>query len=558
MSGSEPYRLIAPLALLLLPALGCGTSEQGSTLPSDGQEANPTERAGLAQEAPRPGTPPGPAREAVTPATLAAHVESKARALAHHDYSPPATSLPADLAKLDYGQYQSIRFRPEAALWRGETPFEVQLLHQGSLYRAPVRIHMVDDERVFEIPFDAGLFDYDGAPTHVTGADAADLGYSGFRIHYALNDPGVADEVAVFQGASYFRLLGPGHVHGLSSRGLAIGIGDPAGEEFPDFTEFWLVRPESGETTLVFHALLDSPSVTGAYRFELEPGARTELRVDARLFARRDVVKLGVAPLSTMFLYGPNRAGDFDDFRPEVHDSDGLMMLTRAGEWIWRPLANRLHVRGTALEDRDLRGFGLAQREREFARYLDVEALYHRRPSEWVLVEDDWGTGVVELLEAPTDSEFSDNIATAWVPEAPFSAGDERRYRYRLITFDGRLEAQTLAQVVRTGTGWDALPGEASQAPRSQRRFIIDFAHGTLDAVDRDARVEALIHTTSGEISDLRTTRLPTGHGWRVSFRLAPDGARPADMRLYLVLDGTRSSETWSYVWYPDEVPGKR
>ena len=363
----------------------------------------------------------------------------------------------------------------------------------------------------------------------------------------------MAHEVAVFHGASYFRLLGRGQVHGLSSRGLAIGMGEPGGEEFPDFTEFWLVRPEPGETGLVVHALLDSPSVTGAYRFELEPGTRTELRVDARLFARRDVVKLGVAPLSTMFLYGPNRAGDYDDFRPEVHDSDGLMMLTRVGEWIWRPLANRRHVRVTALEDRDPQGFGLAQRERDFNRYLDLETLYHRRPSEWVLIEDgDWGAGVVELLEAPTNSEFSDNVATAWVPEAPFSAGAERRYRYRLITFDERLDQQTLAQVVRTGIGWDALPGEASPPPRSQRRFVVDFAHGTLDAVDPDTEVETLIDTTSGEISDLRVTRLPSGLGWRVSFRLAPDGTRPADMRLHLELDGTRLSETWSYVWYPD------
>jgi glucans biosynthesis protein len=561
MSGSEPRRVIARLALLLLPVLACGVeSEPGSTLSSGGRSANPASAW----------TEP---IEPATPATLAAHVEARARALAGHSYAASGAALPEALTELDYEEYRSIRFRAEAALWRGETPFEVQLMHPGFLFDEPVRIHLVEHEAVTTLPFDATRFEYDGPAAHLAGTLPSEIGHGGFRIHHPQNDPDVKDEVAVFQGASYFRLLGPGQVHGLSSRGLAIDIGGE--EEFPDFREFWLVRPEPGEEAMVFHALLDGPSVTGAYRFELAPGPETVLRVDARLFARRDVKRLGVAPLSSMFLYGPNDASSYDDFRPEVHDSDGLLMLTRAGEWIWRPLSHRPIPIVTALIDTDPRGFGLVQRARDFDRYLDVETHYHMRPSEWArLGEGDWGRGGVQLLEAPTVSEFQDNIAVSWVPDAPFSAGEERRYRYELVVFDERLAAQTLAQVERTGIGWDALPGQAAPPPRTRRRFIVDFSDADVDhataadattddagagdtgAGDADAGndPEAIIETSAGRISDLRTMRLPSEPGWRVSFRLEPDGDRPADMRLYLTRAGERLSETWSYVWYPERV----
>jgi glucans biosynthesis protein len=233
------------------------------------------------------------------------------------------------------------------------------------------------------------------------------------------------------------------------------------------------------------------------------------------------------------------------------------MMLTRVGEWIWRPLANRQDVRVTALRDGEPQGFGLAQRARNFDQYLDLETSYHRRPSEWVeRVGGDWGVGGVELLEAPTDSEFSDNVAVSWVPDRPFRAGDERYYEYRLVTFNNRLDHQTLAQVQRTRIGWDALPGAAAPPPVSQRRVVVDFSSGG-QVDDRTvgveaAVVEAVIDVSAGEVSDVRTSPLPDEAGWRVSFRLSPAGSEPADMRLHLVRDKTRVSESWSYVWYPD------
>ena len=491
----------------------------------------------------------------VTPATLFEHVTARARSLAETTYASPDAVLPAALERMDYEQYQSIRFRPEAALWQNETPFEVQLFHPGSLYRESVRIHLVYDQQIAALRFDKNRFRYDGSAASIADIVGPELGYAGFRIHYPLNSTAIKDEVVAFLGASYFRLLGRGHVYGLSSRGLAVDAALESGEEFPSFREFWLVRPGPEATTLTFYALLDSPSVTGAYRFDLEPGAPTALEVDARLYARHDVAKLGVAPLSSMFLYGPDRTPAFDDFRPQVHDSDGLLMHTAAGEWIWRPLSNGPGLQVTSLRDDTPRGFGLLQRDRDFDNYLDLEANYHRRPSEWVaLGEGDWGRGGVELLAIPTGSEFNDNIAAYWVPDPPFMAGDERRYRYRLMTFDSRLEAQTLAQVERTRIGRDALPGQSASSGPSQRRIIVDFSGGDLSSFESTQPVEAQLETSAGQTSDLRVQPLPDGRGWRAVFRLSPAGNRPADMRLYLTLDGRPLTETWSYVWYPDRV----
>ena len=492
-----------------------------------------------------------------TSATLFEQVVERARRLAQTEYAPPAASLPEALLGLTYEQYRSIQSRPEKALWQDEGRFAVQLLHPGFLYQAPVRIHVVRGDQIAPLHFDKTLFRYVGSAASVAKAVTPALDYAGFRVYYPLESDAGREEVVVFLGASYFRLLGPDQVHGLSSRGLAVDIALDSGEEFPAFREFWLVQPEPEATSLTFYALLDSPSLTAAYRFDLAPGSQTVLAVDARLHARRDVGKLGVAPLSSMFLHGQNRMPAFDDFRPQVHDSDGLMMHTAAGEWIWRPLSNGPGLRVTSLRDRAPRGFGLVQRDRSFASYLDLEADYHRRPSEWVAVEaGDWGSGGVELLAIPTDSEFNDNIAAYWVPDQPFLAGDARRYRYRLMTFDSRLDAQTLAQVVRTRIGWGALLGQSEPPDRSQRQFVVDFGGGALSGRvgAQPTEVRAVLETSAGRTSDLVVQQLPDDEGWRAAFRLAPSDGSPADMRLYLEAAGRRLSETWSYVWYPDRV----
>ena len=519
----------AVLTLALLAALG------PATVPVSAQVAGPSD---------------------ATPERLFQQVTELARTRAETPYEPPAEVLPAVLREMTYDQYRSIRFRPEAALWRGQARFEAQFFHPGFLFPHPVTVFEVTHGEVREFAFDADLFRYEAEAAGLADAGRSDLGFAGLRLHYPLNRPEYFDEVVVFLGASYFRLVGPGQVYGLSSRGLAIDTARPTGEEFPAFRTFWLFRPEPDADRITLLALLDSPSVTGAYRFDLQAGTAVTVAVDKRLFARTDVARVGIAPLTSMFFFGEASVRGHDDFRLRVHDSEGLMMQTSAGEWIWRPLTNPVRLRGSSLRDAERpRGFGLVQRSRAFSDYLDMEAEYHRRPSQWVTpVAGDWGAGGVELVEIPTADETSDNIVAYWVSDTPFRAGDRRQYRYRLTSFDHAPPGDPPARVVRSRSGWGAVPGTAEPPPRSLRRYVVDFAGGALDTLGPNDVVEPRLHASSGAIDDLHARRLPNNAGWRATFLLDPEDGEAIDLRLMLTRDGRPVTETWNHVWYPDEL----
>lgn len=484
---------------------------------------------------------------------LFSRVTEKAEALAARPYEPGTDALPAALRDLDYDTYRQIRFRPEAALWADEGHFSVQLFHTGFLFEAPVRLHTVENGEVASLDFDPARFRYDDAAAKLPDRDLDGAGHAGFRLHYPLNRADYQDEFAVFLGASYFRLVGRDQGYGLSARGLAVDTASPRGEEFPAFREFWLVRPAPEANRMTVLALLDSPSLAGAYRFDIAPGRDIQVEVQAELFARRDVETLGVAPLTSMFAHGDTTPRAVDDHRPAVHDSDGLLVHTGSDEWIWRPLTNPRALRVSSLLDRDPAGFGLVQRERDFDRYLDLEARYERRPSQWVEPLAPWGPGRVQLVEIPAPDETHDNIVAFWVSDTPLDAGERRSLHYRTHTFGADLPGPAPARVTRTRQGWGGVPGEREPPPASRRHFMVDFAGGELEGLGADQPVSAELAASRGEIRHLQTRPLPDGRGWRASFRLDPDGRRPSDLRLHLRLRDEVISETWNHVWHPDE-----
>ncbi|WP_165189036.1 glucan biosynthesis protein G [Caulobacter soli] len=459
-------------------------------------------------------------------------LRDKARALAAAPYAKPPA--PATITGLTYDEYFQIRFRKDADLWKDRTPaFRAEFFPPAWLYPRPLPIFEVVAGLARPIAFDPAMFDIPGE--HADVAKSWN-GFSGFRLLWPLNEPGKMDEVAVFQGASYFRSLGRGQRYGLSARGLAIGAGEP-NEEFPDFTSFWLERPAIDGDAVVVHALMDSPSCAGAYSFTIRPGDDVVFEVSASIFPRATMTKTGVAAMSSMFLFNVADASPVDDYRTGVHDSDGLAIWTGRDEHIWRPLQNPKAHRLSSFLDQDPKGFGLVQRARTLEDFGDLQARYDLRPSLWVEPLDAWGEGAVHLAELATTKETDDNIAIFWRPKSPWKAGSQVDLRYRLHWGQERF-ASPDARVFRTRTGADAKAG--------LRLFTVDLQGGALaeglDGVAMDLQAQG------GEIVWRDLSPYPDEAAARVAFGVRPKAAN-MDLTLRLTRGDQVVSETWKYLW---------
>lgn len=475
-----------------------------------------------------------------------ADVDRMARERAGRAYAKPSFVLPKALKDLSYDQVRDIRFEPARSLWRAEKlPFEVQFFHLGGSFELPVRVHEVAGREVREIGFNPADFNY--GKNQLDQTQLGKLGHAGFRVHYALNSPAYKDELVVFLGASYFRALGREQRYGASARGLAIDTAERDGEEFPRFEQFWIERPVPNARLLVIHALLDSRRVTGAYRFVIRPGAETVTEVQSRLYLRESVAKLGIAPVTSMFFFGENQRGPTNDFRPEVHDSDGLAVQTAHGEWIWRPLVNPRRLLVTSFSLTDPRGFGLLQRDRSFSSYEDLEARYELRPSVWVEPASKWGSGRVELVQIPTPNETNDNIVAYWVPRVAPKVGEPYELSYRLRWQKGSELRPPTAWTVqsRRGHGFQPLAEDAIQ-------FTVDFEGPALRRLPADAPVEADVWVGSGQRLSLVVHHNEATGGWRVVIQVRRQSKdRPIELRAQLQHRGQNVSETWSTILPP-------
>ena len=462
-------------------------------------------------------------------------VRRQATQLARAPYQGSFKPLPKGMDTLDYEQYRSITFRQERALWQG-LPFQIGFFARGFLYQRPVEFYEVVDGVSTPIAFDPGLFASDGIP-----ALPNDLGFAGFRIHAAINQPGQFDEFCVFLGASYFRAVGRDTTYGLSARGLAIGTGRPEPEEFPYFRTFWLERPRADASTVTVHALLDSPSVAGAYRFVIRPGPATMMEIEATLMPRVAIADWGVAPLTSMYLFSPRDrpAAKRDDWRTAVHDSDGLIVSSGSGETIWRPLADPGSLQFTTVSDADLRGFGLLQRERAFEAYGDLQVPYERRPSAWVEPIGSWGVGAVDLVEIPTDTEYNDNIVAFWRGRDPLRAGSEQRFIYRLSWGETVDAKRGVARVSRMRTGGSG----------AQLIFVLDWVGDNLRALTPKSHPGVAVSASAGNLSVGYSGPNGSADGWRISLEFDPQGADVADLRCAVSDQTGPLAETWLYRW---------
>jgi periplasmic glucans biosynthesis protein len=483
------------------------------------------------------------------PAFGNADVVRRAQDLAAHPFDGSIPPLPEGIANLDYDSWRDIRFKSDKPLLgQPGSNFRLELFHLGHLYKRPVVVNVLRDGIPAPVPYAANLFDY--GRNKIPGGLPVNLGFAGFRLRYPLNAPRIMDEVIAFLGASYYRFLGRGQRYGLSARGLGIGPGAHVNEEFPFFREFWIETPDPTAERVVVHALLDGESATGAFRFEIAPGLETSVDVMATLIARRSIPALNMAPLSSMFLRGKNDHRVDDDFRSELHDSDGLLIHTGAGEWIWRPLSNPVMPVVSTFLDNNVHGFGLMQRDRAFDHYQDLELAYELRPSYWIEPHEGWGEGGVGLVELPTDNESNDNIVAAWTPKESFEGGRTMSYGYRVtaLTNDSRLTPG--ARAINTFHTEAHALGAAETPPPGATRFLIDFSGGDLSYYMLEPSLVEVVATTSAG-SVLRTFLATNSHisGFRAGLDVAVAPGQSCDVRVFLRAQNRALTETWTFPW---------
>lgn len=488
----------------------------------------------------------------VLPSTVHAfdfeQVGARAKRLAASPFIAPQKNISSALAELNYDQQRDIRFNPAKSTWRNaRLPFELTYFHQGGGFDTPVRIHEIVGSATHEVLFDPRSFNY-GA-NQIGAHQLKGLGFAGFRAHYPLNTTKFKDEVIAFLGASYFRAVGAGQRYGLSARGLAIDTALASGEEFPFFSEFWIQRPAANDQTLTVYALLNSKRVTGAYRFILKPGTDSIIDVKVQLYLRENITKIGIAPLTSMYFFGENQHAQGDDYRPEVHDSDGLSIQSGTGEWIWRPLINPRRLTVTSYALNNPAGFGLMQRDHNFGSYEDLEAHYELRPSAWVEPKGIWGAGRVELVQIPTPDETNDNIVAFWVPATVPQPGVPLDLEYRLLWQKDAERRPPLSWVAQTrrGHGWRYKRDDSIA-------MTVDFEGPSLKKLAAEEKIEAVVSSdANARIIETNMIRNEQRNGWRMTLRLQRiDDKLPVELRAYLKNSVNTLSETWSYILPPN------
>jgi periplasmic glucans biosynthesis protein len=465
-------------------------------------------------------------------------VTNAARALSKEPYKPVPTDLPDPFRSLSYDQYGAIRGKPEATLWANETlGFALEPLHRRFTFSSPVQINIVLQGQARRIIYDPALFDF--GKFSVPGT-IGDIGFSGFRVLTPQAGKGFA-ETATFQGASFFRAVAPGQNPGTMARALSIKTADPSGEEIPSIRSYWIEQPTLATDALVIHALLDSESVSGAYRFTLRPGEATIIDTECTLFPRVGVDNFGLATMSATVVSDAIDHRRSDDVRLTIAEIGGLQMLTGKNEWIWRPASNRQTLQISTFVDENPCGFGLLQRNRAFDHYGDDEQHWELRPSLWIEPIGDWGAGWLQLIEIPNESEANDNIIAYWRPSHALAAGNETSFAYRQFWCWDPPTRPPLAIVT------DTRAGRGSNA--RNRRFLIEFTGEALGDAQQSQNIKPILTVTPGSIVSIRQFPLPSTKVYRVLFEFDPGSEVSSEMRLVLQLEDRPITETWLYRW---------
>jgi periplasmic glucans biosynthesis protein len=462
-----------------------------------------------------------------------------ARTLAKSPYKGPPTDLPDPFSNLTYDQYVGVRYRKDRMIWGDEkVGFVIEPLHRGFIFAAHMQINLVENGMSRRLAYNAGDFEFGAVQPP---QNLPDIGFSGFRV-LAIRDGALA-EVAIFQGASFFRARAPGQVNGLQARGLSLKTADPRGEEFPLFKAIWIEKPSLANNALVVHGLLDSESVAGAYRFTIRPGEAIIIDTEMTLAPRAAVDNVGIAAMSATSISSPLDRRRPDDVRPIIAETNGLQMYSGKGEWIWRPITNRTTLQISSFVDENPKGFGFLQRNRDFESYQDDELKWELRPSLWIEPLSDFGPGAVALIEIPAESETNSNCIAYWRPAGGLVAGKETSWAYRQFWCWDPPSQPPLLKVMESRGG--------RGAGAKRRRFVVAFSGDALADPQALRDPKPALTVSPGAISSVRSYLYRDRKLFRVVFDLDPGSETQSEMRLVIESDGKPVSETWLYRWTP-------
>jgi glucans biosynthesis protein len=510
-----------------------------------------------------------------------AGVQAMAQSRALQPFQPPSDMLPPQLKKLTPEEELGIFWNDTYRVWRREgLPFQIDFYPLSNDVHTPVLINMVDRHGASRLPYSPSFFRYNFP---INPPLPTDLGYGGFYVRYPHMAPksdarSPLDGFFSVEGASYFRVLTKDQVYGLSARALAINAIVENHEEFPSFTEWWLYRPTSNASAMTLDALLDSPSVSGAYEFTLRPGAQTSVDVHATLFFRKDVTQLGLAPFSSMYFYGENAPNHFGNGHPEIHDSDGVLMNTGTGGWVWRPLEQETFRQAYNFLDENPRGFGLLQRDRNFQHYQDLANNYNLRPSAWVTPHGLWGKGALQLIQLVTNNTNTDNVVLQWHPDQAVKAGQRLDLNYTIDYYMNDANRPPLAYATQTLVNDPAPPPPApptlmgppvpsalvakenknTPAGPTPVQFLVDFAGDGIEDIAADHRPDLDLTCDAGaRVRESSVEKNDYDKSWRAAFTIVPAKVNvPVEIRCTLRDKNRPLTETWSYTWHPP-APGK-
>jgi glucans biosynthesis protein len=131
-------------------------------------------------------------------------------------------------------------------------------------------------------------------------------------------------------------------------------------------------------------------------------------------------------------------------------------------------------------------------------------------------------------------------------------------FSYRLYWGTHMPYSSPLAQTIATRTGMGGVIGQRRQY--YSWHFAVDFSGGELGALQRDAKVEAVISTSKGTTENVTAHYVDEIKGYRALFDIRPpeDSNDIIDLRLYLRIDSRPLTETWIYQWMPPSVKERK